>query len=49
MRVRSAAPQGLLPNQLAAGLMAFYQGQLVPAGRRHFFQVLTSTFGVQGK
>ena len=49
MRVRSGAPQSLLPTQLAAGLMAFYQRQLAPEGRRHFFQLLTSTFGIQGE
>ena len=48
MRIRKGRPASILPDQLAGGLMGYYQQQLNPEGRRHFFQLLTSAFGVQG-
>ena len=47
MRMRQGRPQGILPDQLASGLMAFYSTQLPPSEHRRFFELLTSTFGVQ--
>ena len=45
--MRQGRPQGILPDQLASGLIAFYSTQLQPSEHRQFFQLLTSTFGVQ--
>ena len=47
LRTRAGRPQGILPDQLASGLMAFYSTQLQPSEHRAFFELLTSAFGVQ--
>ena len=47
LRMRAGRPQGILPDQLASGLMAFYSTQLRTSEHRAFFELLTSAFGVQ--
>ncbi len=47
LRMRAGRPQGILPDQLASGLMVFYGTKLQPSEHRAFFELLTSAFGVQ--
>ena len=49
VRLRAGQSQGMLPEQLVAALMRFYDEALQPADKPHFFRLLTRDFGVNGE